>query len=408
LIDNLKKEQEDDDKKKEYCAEQFDVTDDKKKELEGKAADIETVIAKTEDAIAQAKADIEALDDGIKALDKSVAEATEQRKEENAEYTSTMAANAAAKELIGMAKNRMQKFYNPKLYKPPPKRELTEEEQNTLAAGGTLAPTVAPGGIAGTGVTVFAQVKSHTQKESQPGPPPTLEFGGSKKGEATGVLAMMDMMVKEVDAEMTSMEAEEKDAQGDYEKMMADSKEKRAEDSKLMAEKAAAKADMEADLQSATDDKAATAKELAATKMYLASLHGECDWLLQYFDQRKEARAQEMDAMGVAKAELSGADMSLIQRKSKNLLRHVKDVQGEQSCSAADLKNRIRVQNKLAGLCEEMCKEVGAYPKCAACPSFVPPDPTPGVMTWEELLTHMDNLADWGKDQLKSWGKQAR
>merc|ERR1719389_6435 len=54
-----------------------------------------------------------------------------------------------------------------------------------------------------------------------------------------------------------------------------------------------------------------------------------------------------------------------------------------------------------------MCKEVGAYPKCAACPSFVPPDPTPGVMTWEELLTHMDNLADWGQDQLKAWGKQA-
>ena len=57
---------------------------------------------------------------------------------------------------------------------------------------------------------------------------------------------------------------------------------------------------------------------------------------------------------------------------------------------------------------EDMCKEVGAYPKCAACPSFVPPDPTPGVMTWDELLTHMDNLADWGQDQLKAWGKQAR
>merc|ERR1719152_275585 len=109
-------------------------------------------------------------------------------------------------------------------------------------------------------------------------------------------------MVKEVDAEMTSMEAEEKDAQSDYEKMMADSKEKRAEDSKLMAEKATAKADMEADLQQAMEDKAVTAKELSATKMYLATLHGECDWLLQYFDQRKEARHAEMDAMGTAKA----------------------------------------------------------------------------------------------------------
>merc|ERR1719451_218719 len=79
-----------------------------------------------------------------------------------------------------------------------------------------------------------------------------------------------------------------------------------------------------------------------------------------------------------------------------------------QACAAEDLKHRVQVQNKLAGLCEDMCKEVGAYPKCAACPSFVPPDPTPGVMTWDELLTHMDNLADWGQDELKAWGKQAR
>merc|ERR1719183_752363 len=169
MIGTLKKEQQDDDHKKEYCGEQFDLTDDKKKGLENSIADLETMIAKLEDSIAQAKADIEALTDGITALDKSVAEATEQRKEENEDYTSTMAANSAAVELIGMAKNRMQKFYNPKLYKPPPKRELTDAEQAELAAGGTLAPTEAPGGIAGTGVTVFAQIQAHTQKESQPG-----------------------------------------------------------------------------------------------------------------------------------------------------------------------------------------------------------------------------------------------
>merc|ERR1719171_1935916 len=159
-----------------------------------------------------------------------------------------------------------------------------------------------------------------TQKESQPGPPPALDFGGSKKGEATGVLAMMDQLTKEVDMEMTEMEAEEKDAQSDYEKLMVDSKEKRAEDSKLMAEKVAAKADMEADLQQATEDKTATGKELAATKMYIAQLHGECDWLLQYFDARKEARDSEIDAMGKAKAVLNGADYALLQTKSKSFL----------------------------------------------------------------------------------------
>merc|ERR1719146_387553 len=79
----------------------------------------------------------------------------------------------------------------------------------------------------------------------------------------------------------------------------------------------------------------------------------------------------------------------------------------DKSCAAQDLKNRAALQSKLADMCVEMCKEVGAYPNCAQCAGFVPPDPTPGVMTWEELLEHMDNLVDWGHDQLKSWRKQA-
>merc|ERR1719449_121449 len=54
-----------------------------------------------------------------------------------------------------------------------------------------------------------------------------------------------------------------------------------------------------------------------------------------------------------------------------------------------------------------MCKEVGAYPKCAQCPKFVQPDATPGVMTWPELLEHMDNLVAWGQDSIKDWHKQA-
>merc|ERR1719487_233528 len=86
---------------------------------------------------------------------------------------------------------------------------------------------------------------------------------------------------------------------------------------------------------------------------------------------------------------------------------HVGSKGEEKACEAADLKHRMALQNKLAGLCEEMCKEVGAYPDCAGCAGFIPPDPTPGVMTWDELLEHMDNLVDWGADQLKGWRKQA-
>merc|ERR1719345_495526 len=163
----LQKEQKEDNEKKEYCAAEFDKSDDKKKALEQSVADSETAIEEAEGAIAQLKDEIKALEDGIKALDKSVAEATEQRKEENADYKELMANNGAAKEIMAFAKNRLNKFYNPKLYVPPPKRELSEEDRITVNMGGSLAPTQPAGGIAGTGITAFAQ-----RHGVAPAPPP--------------------------------------------------------------------------------------------------------------------------------------------------------------------------------------------------------------------------------------------
>merc|ERR1719440_1266548 len=198
----LKKEQQDDDVKKEYCEAQIDQTEDKVKELELAVSDLAKAIADGKESVATLKEEIEGLEDGIKALDKQVAEATEQRKEEHADNVETLTNNNAAVELIGIAKNRMNKFYNPKLYKAPPKRQLSEEEQITVNMGGTLAPTAAPGGIAGTGVTAFAQVAP---------PPPPETFGAyTKKGEeSNGVIAMMDMMIADLDKEITEIEVEE-------------------------------------------------------------------------------------------------------------------------------------------------------------------------------------------------------
>merc|ERR1711972_1227823 len=121
--------QKDDDDKKEYCVKQFDEADDKKKGLERSISDLETVISESKEGIATLTDEIAALKAGIVALDKAVAEATEQRKAENADYKDLMQSNTAAKELILFAKNRLNKFYNPKLYKAPPKRQLSEGDQ---------------------------------------------------------------------------------------------------------------------------------------------------------------------------------------------------------------------------------------------------------------------------------------
>merc|ERR1719265_2664274 len=159
----------------------------------------------------------------------------------------------------------MNKFYNPKLYKPPPKRELTEEERITLNMGGTLAPTNPPGGIAGTGIGL-----AQSGNVAAPPPPPETFGDYKKKGEESGgVIGMMDMLKADLQKEITEMEVTEQNAQEEYEQMVTDAAEKRAADTKSIEEKEAAKAQTEGDLVKAGDARDGAKDELMATKNIL-------------------------------------------------------------------------------------------------------------------------------------------
>merc|ERR1711972_835231 len=322
MVDVLEKEQQADDNKKEYCVQQFDQADDKKKSLERKISDEDSAIAAAKEGIATLTDEIAALEAAIKDLDKSVAEATAQRKEEHVDFKDLMASDSAAKELLGFAKNRLNKFYNPKLYKPAAKRELSAEGRIFENMGGDI-PTTTPGGIAGTGVTVFAEVQAHVARgNAAPAPPPeTWDAYQKKSEETTGVMAMIDLLIKDLDKEMTEAETSEKDAQADYEDLMTDSKAKRTADTKSLQEKGSAKADLEGSLEDHKGHKTDAAKELMATMKYIQSVHLECDWLIQNFDVRKEARAGEIDSLKKAKAVLSGADFSALLIKKSAFLR---------------------------------------------------------------------------------------
>ena len=92
--------------------------------------------------------------------------------------------------------------------KAPPKRELSREDRIAVNMGGTAPPTPAPGGIAGTGITAFVQVHSHVESQKA-------------QQESAGVIAMMDLLLKDLAGQMTVAETEEKNAQEDYENAMA-------------------------------------------------------------------------------------------------------------------------------------------------------------------------------------------
>merc|ERR1719436_2357488 len=109
--------------------------------------------------------------------------------------------------------------------------------------GGTLAPTAAPGGIAGTGIAVLADVSVHDSNQVAPPPPPETAAAFAKKSEeSNGVIAMIDVMIKDLTREMTESKTTEKLAQEDYEEAMKDAAEKRAADTKTLADKGKDKA----------------------------------------------------------------------------------------------------------------------------------------------------------------------
>jgi len=132
---------------------------------------------------------------------------------------------------------------------------------------------------------------------------------------------MMDALIGDLEKEIQEMEFEETDAQEDYEHFVEDSANKRATDSKSLTEKEAAKADAEANLIKLEDETKAKMTENMNTMESLKDFHLDCDWLLQNFDTRKEARTGEIDALKKAKAVLSGADFSLIQ--TAHVHRHI-------------------------------------------------------------------------------------
>jgi len=302
MVALLKTEQVDDANKKEYCSLQIDLAEDKVKDLSKKVDDLSANIAEKEEQIGTLSGEIKDLVGSLRKLDKTVMEATEQRKEEHTEFVELMASDGQAKEVLAFAKNRLNKFYNPKLYNAPPKRKLSEEER-----------------ISENFSAALVQINKHTQHEIRkdaPAPPPELGSYNKKSEESSGVIGMIDLLVRDLDKEMTEANAEEKNGQKEYEEAMDDAAKKRATDVKGMAGKEKAKADAEETFTTDKASKKVETKEMMATEQYMGNLHAECDWLLQNFDLRAQARSDEADNLKQAKAILSGADFSLAQAEA--------------------------------------------------------------------------------------------
>merc|ERR1719389_592303 len=207
MVAVLTEEQKDDDTQKAFCDQDIAKSAAEKKDTEEAIAASQAFIDETTAESAATAEEITELQKEIKALDKAVAEATEQRKEEHAEFLVFQQQSSAALQLIDKAKNRLMKFYKPAFYKEAPTTELTDEEKIfSLSGRSDMVATAAPQYISGTTQTVYAQIRSHSHDDEATPPPPPPETWGAyqkKEGKSNGVMALMDMLLKELSGDIT-------------------------------------------------------------------------------------------------------------------------------------------------------------------------------------------------------------
>jgi len=277
----LEGEQVDDDKLDAWCLAELDKAKEEAKATEEDIGDLSASIDSQRDSIETTTNEIAALKQGLEELDKSVAEATETRKEEHADYLDETASNSAALELLGMAKNRLNKFYNPTLYKAP--EPVPEEE-------------------------FFAQ------RRAAPGPPPETFSGEYKKSESSaGIINMIDQMGKDMEDEMAEAKRDEEEAQKDYEETMNDAATKRSDDSKLMVTKEGEKAEKTTHLEELKEGKRTKKGQLEVLEDKIDNLHKTCDFLIAQYATIKEARTKEEEGLKTAKSVLAGANFGFLQ-----------------------------------------------------------------------------------------------
>jgi chromosome segregation ATPase len=264
MVTVLEGEQGGDDKMDVWCKEELEKAEGEATALKSEISDLEATLEEQKDGIESVAAEIEALKTGLVELDKSVAEATEQRKKEHAESLETAAANQAAVELLGMAKNRMNKFYNPTLYKEPEKKEED-----------------------------------------------LLQY---KKSEGSaGVIQMLDEMIKDVEADMAEGKSDEEESQKDYVSDMDDAAIKRADDSKLVVTKEAEKAEKVGKQEDGKELKRTKGQQADVLEEQIKNLHKTCDFLLEQYAKIKEERTKEEEGLKASKMVLSGAKLEFLQ-----------------------------------------------------------------------------------------------
>jgi len=294
MVALLKKEAADDITARDTCESSFRESAATKKETEHDIKGLGSSIDELAGSIEAAAALIEKSAAEVSTAKESMAQATEQRKGDNADFVEAVDLNKQAVELIGKAKNKLNTYYNPQLVPKEKAAELTAEEELEKGFHEALIQPAS-----------FVQTKEEQLPEGMPD-----TFDGERKnkgGKGASVLALMDMLAGDINKDTDALEHDETVAQKDYEALSKDLAEQIAESTKAGTDASASKAAAEEEKQTAESTVSMKEEELADVTQTIADLHAKCDFIIGAFEERNAARENEVAGLGKAKAILAGA-----------------------------------------------------------------------------------------------------
>jgi len=281
MIGVLKEEEAADIKKRDQCKEEYTKIASVIADLEWQIEKNLAKIAKLESLIKAREDDKEEALAAIAQTKEEIAEMEDQRKEENEAFLQAKSDDEGAIALLEAAKEALAAYYNK--HKIP------------------LGPV--QGSV--KGVDLLQEPEFAVSVDQAPDA--TFQHKGSRKGESKGIISIITMIIEDLQAEIKTGIAGEAATQAEFEKGLAAAK-------KLIAE-------LESKVDQLTETIATRKEEwtqehslmkdnnnsLDEEKAYKKEITGDCDWIINAFEERRTKRKAEMDALVQAKEFLAGA-----------------------------------------------------------------------------------------------------
>merc|ERR1719161_1849699 len=294
VIAVLKKEGQADIEWRDGCKDKYQDITSSVETLDWKIEKNNAKITKLEELIKAKETETAKTITELEDMAKEIAEMEDQRKEENAKFLKAKSDDEKAIELVESAKETLARFYESR-GKGNIRSKLIQEASHAAAPA---AATV-------------------EYKE-----PPQFAKTDKNKGASKSIVQLMEMIIEDIQIAIIDDIKYEEAAQAEYNTAMKNSKKiveeleaKKVTLKNIIADSNENKAEEEETLQSNEDD-------LKDENDFHDKIKKNCDWILDRFELRAKARAEEMDAMVQVKDYLSGAAVpSLLQRAGSFLPR---------------------------------------------------------------------------------------